>query len=166
MQPLLHYRFFDYLGTQWLIGGRDNTITCLYPIFSQKEDVLILKKTGYIWQENPLFQKDIVTYLDQGVRGELSLQYNGTPFQLRIWDELLKIPYGETISYQELASRIHSPKACRAVANAIGKNPIAILVPCHRVIKSDGQLGGYKWGTCLKKTLLSKEVENHTKVNP
>ncbi|MBR7539075.1 methylated-DNA--[protein]-cysteine S-methyltransferase, partial [Mycobacterium tuberculosis] len=80
--------------------------------------------------------------------------YTGTPFQQTVWEALLKIPYGKTISYAQLANHIGQPTACRAVANANGKNPISLIIPCHRVIASDGKLGGYTGGIEIKQTLL------------
>jgi methylated-DNA-[protein]-cysteine S-methyltransferase len=84
---------------------------------------------------------------------------NGTAFQKKVWKEIAKIPEGKTISYKELAKRIGKPKAVRAVANAVGANPLPIVIPCHRVIRSDGSLGGYsgKGGTKTKRALLKKE---------
>lgn len=82
---------------------------------------------------------------------------SGTPFQCRVWNELRNIPYGETISYSELARRIGNPKAIRAVATAVACNPISIILPCHRVIGSDGSLTGYAGGIPAKKLLLSLE---------
>jgi len=81
----------------------------------------------------------------------------GTPFQQRVWAELCRIPYGETISYQELARRIDQPKAVRAVGLANGANPMAIVVPCHRVIGANGSLTGYGGGIGIKKALLDLE---------
>ena len=83
----------------------------------------------------------------------------GTEFQIKVWKEIKKIPKGETRSYKEIAIAIGSPKASRAVANACGKNPYPILIPCHRVIRSDGSLGGYSGlgGFNKKKHLIEKE---------
>ncbi len=83
----------------------------------------------------------------------------GTSFQKLVWEELTRIPKGSVITYAELARRIGRPKAVRAVANAVGKNPLAPAVPCHRVIRSDGSLGGYsaKGGVKRKKALLKSE---------
>ena len=85
--------------------------------------------------------------------------YKGTKFQLKVWKYLLNIPRGKVKTYKEVAIGIKSPKSARAVANACGKNPYAPKVPCHRVIRSDGKLGGYsgKGGIKMKKTLLKKE---------
>ena len=84
----------------------------------------------------------------------------GTEFQIKVWKEISKIPKGKTKSYKEIAIAIGKPKSFRAVANACGKNPYPIEIPCHRVIKSNGELGGYsaKGGLKTKKILLSKEL--------
>lgn len=83
--------------------------------------------------------------------------FTGTPFQNTVWEELRRIPYGETISYLELARRIKNPKAVRAVGMANGANPVAIIVPCHRVIGSNGSLTGFGGGLPAKRALLDLE---------
>jgi len=88
---------------------------------------------------------------------DLPLDLQGTPFQLRVWKALVKIPYGETRSYSQIAVAVNSPNAVRAVGAANGANPVAIIVPCHRVIGSDGKLTGYGGGLPLKKKLLELE---------
>jgi methylated-DNA-[protein]-cysteine S-methyltransferase len=88
---------------------------------------------------------------------DLSLDPQGTPFQLRVWQELRRIPRGLTISYGELARRVGNPKACRAVGQANGRNPIPLIIPCHRVIAGDGSLGGYSSGLDRKQWLLKHE---------
>ena len=87
------------------------------------------------------------------------MKISGTEFQIKVWKEIKRIPEGETRSYKDVAIAIGSPKASRAVANACGKNPYPIMVPCHRVVKSDGSLGGYSGlgGVKKKKQLLEKE---------
>ncbi len=90
---------------------------------------------------------------------DVKLEIKGTPFQESVWREMIKIPYGKTISYKELATRIKKPKAYRAVANACGKNKIPIIIPCHRVVASNG-LGGYSAGIDIKKNLLEIEGIN------
>jgi len=90
-------------------------------------------------------------------RFDLALDLRGTDFQKRCWQELLKIPYGETRSYADIARAIGSPSAVRAVGLANGQNPIAIIVPCHRVIGSDGSLTGYGAGLEIKRRLLELE---------
>lgn len=90
------------------------------------------------------------------------LAFNGTPFQNRVWKELTRIPYGETISYLDLAKRIDHPRAVRAVGMANGANPIAIIVPCHRVIGSNGSLTGFGGGLPTKRALLELEKGQRT----
>ncbi len=103
----------------------------------------------------------IIEYLN-GKRKMFSLEYKmyGTEFQKKVWEQLLKIPYGETRTYKEIAIAIGNPKACRAVGMANNKNPISIVVPCHRVIGSNGDLVGYAGGLDIKKALLDLERQN------
>ncbi len=91
------------------------------------------------------------------------LALEGTAFQVRVWRALLRIPYGQTRSYAELARSAGAPRACRAAGNANGQNRIAILVPCHRVIQGDGSLGGYGAGPARKRFLLRLECESTKK---
>lgn len=88
---------------------------------------------------------------------DLPLAPEGTEFQKSVWKRLREIPYGKTISYSELAKRVGNPKASRAVGSANGKNPIPIVIPCHRVIAADGTLGGFGGGLPVKRALLSLE---------
>jgi methylated-DNA-[protein]-cysteine S-methyltransferase len=88
---------------------------------------------------------------------DLPLSLAGTPFERRVWDAVAAIPYGSTASYAEIAEAVGSPGACRAVGRANGRNPIAIVVPCHRVIGSDGSLTGYAGGLPMKRALLDME---------
>ena len=88
---------------------------------------------------------------------DLPLDPAGTPFQVQVWQQLTRIPYGQTISYGELARRIENPSASRAVGLANGRNPIAVIVPCHRVIGADGSLTGFGGGLDRKRALLSLE---------
>lgn len=88
---------------------------------------------------------------------DLPIEFVGTEFQKKIWRKLCKIPYGKTVSYKEIAQKIGKEKAVRAVGTAIGKNPIAIIVPCHRVISANGKIGGYAYGVDKKQKLLDLE---------
>jgi methylated-DNA-[protein]-cysteine S-methyltransferase len=102
------------------------------------------------------------TQLDEYFAGErrnfeLALDPQGTPFQRKVWLALADIPYGMTISYAELARRVGRPKAFRAVGQANGRNPLAIILPCHRVITSEGTIGGYGGGLPMKRELLALE---------
>ncbi|MCW2524440.1 MAG: cysteine methyltransferase [Frankiales bacterium] len=95
---------------------------------------------------------------------DLALRLVGTPFQLRVWEELRRIGHGQTTSYGQLALRMGAPSAVRAVGMANGRNPISIVVPCHRVIASDGQLTGYAGGLAAKRWLLEHESPNHDRL--
>ncbi|TSA28126.1 MAG: methylated-DNA--[protein]-cysteine S-methyltransferase [Ignavibacteriales bacterium] len=134
------------------IGGTENSITSLFFIDEEfNPDV----------KSNPYIEK-YVEQLDEYFKGKrkifgLNIQPEGTDFQKRVWDELLKIPYGETRSYMEITKILGDQKAIRAVANANGQNKISIIIPCHRVIGSDGSLTGYGGGLWRKKWLLEHE---------
>ena len=91
---------------------------------------------------------------------DLPLSPEGTEFQQRVWSELLKIPYGETITYMDMALRLGDPKCIRAAGTANGKNPIAIIIPCHRVIGAGNKLTGYAGGLWRKKILLELEMQH------
>lgn len=86
------------------------------------------------------------------------LAVSGTPFQMRVWQALLDVPLGHTSSYGELARAIGKPKAARAIGGAVGKNPISFIVPCHRILASDGGIGGYYWGLEMKQAMLNWEA--------
>jgi AraC family transcriptional regulator of adaptative response/methylated-DNA-[protein]-cysteine methyltransferase len=90
-------------------------------------------------------------------RMDVPLDLGGTRFQSRVWSALSQIPRGEVRTYSELAAAVGSPKATRAVAHACARNPVAVVVPCHRVVRRDGGLGGYRWGLERKKRLLGVE---------
>jgi len=97
-------------------------------------------------------------YLDgKPMPADINLDLQATTFQLRVWEALRSIPYGRTVSYGQLAAEIGQPKAVRAVAQACAANPIALVTPCHRVVRSDGSLGGYRWGIERKQMLLTQE---------
>lgn len=107
------------------------------------------------------------TQLDEYFAGtrtafDLPLRLHGTAFQVEVWEQLRRIPYGETISYGELAKRVDRPEAARAVGSANGQNPIAIVVPCHRVIGADGSLTGFGGGLDWKRWLLQREQPQGT----
>ena len=87
----------------------------------------------------------------------IKLDPQGTAFQQQVWAALRLIPVGQTVTYQQLAERIGAPRAVRAVAGACAANPIAVLIPCHRVLRSDGGLSGYRWGVERKRALLTRE---------
>jgi methylated-DNA-[protein]-cysteine S-methyltransferase len=87
----------------------------------------------------------------------LPFQLNGTDFQIKVWQQLLKIPWGRTVTYQEMAQQVGRKNAARAVGNALHRNPLPIIIPCHRVLRTDGTTGGFAWGSSVKEFLLKQE---------
>jgi AraC family transcriptional regulator, regulatory protein of adaptative response / methylated-DNA-[protein]-cysteine methyltransferase len=117
---------------------------------------------------NPILRDDgkldsdiekIIRFMESPASGlDLDLDIHGTPFQRRVWDALCGVPSGRTVTYAALARRIGEPGAARAVANACAANAIALAIPCHRVVRSDGTLSGYRWGVERKRALLALEA--------
>jgi AraC family transcriptional regulator, regulatory protein of adaptative response / methylated-DNA-[protein]-cysteine methyltransferase len=111
---------------------------------------------------DPAFEQlvaKVVGFIEAPQRGlDLPLHVRGTAFQQKVWRALRKIRPGKTASYAEIAARIGEPKAVRAVAQACGANPVAVAIPCHRVVRRDGALSGYRWGVERKRALLAKEA--------
>ncbi len=99
----------------------------------------------------------IIFLRKEGVDVPLHLFVKGTEFQVKVWRTLLQIPVGETITYGQLAGMIGNPNAARSIGSAVGKNPVAFLIPCHRVVCADGSVGGYRWGVALKRDILAWE---------
>ncbi|MEI6815751.1 MAG: methylated-DNA--[protein]-cysteine S-methyltransferase [Bacteroidota bacterium] len=134
------------------ITGSDVGITSINFIDDHKID----------FKNSSTMMDDVVQQLKEYFEGsrkefDMKLDLQGTEFQLQVWQELMKIPYGKTISYLQLAKRIGNPKSIRAAATANGKNPISIVVPCHRIIGADGKLVGYSGGLSRKEFLLKLE---------
>jgi|SRR5690554_251629 len=96
--------------------------------------------------------------LNEGQNGIINLHISGTPFQFKVWEALLEIPMGHLSTYGAIAKQINKPKASRAVGTAIGKNPVAFLIPCHRVVQATGQIGGYMWGADRKYKIIAAEA--------
>jgi methylated-DNA-[protein]-cysteine S-methyltransferase len=151
------YTRIDSPVGRWLLAGDERGLTQLH---RESPDRPIEPEQGEI--QDAAFFHDAIEQLQAYFAGELK-QFNlklnpqGTPFQQSVWSGLQRIPFGETISYGELAKRIDNPKACRAVGRANGANPIPIIIPCHRVIGSTGALVGFTAGLDLKAWLLNHE---------
>ena len=137
--------------------GEENGNICFMLIDTKK------KLDGFEKMETPLLKeasKQLTEYFDRKRKKfDLPLALNGTEFQVKTWKALQSIPYGKTCSYGDLAKKIGNPKASRAVGNANNRNPLHIIVPCHRVIGSNGSLTGYAAGLDVKRLLL--DLENH-----
>jgi AraC family transcriptional regulator of adaptative response/methylated-DNA-[protein]-cysteine methyltransferase len=126
----------------------------------------IIDQTSREWHGASLERDDTRTQviaetifdLAEGGQTPLSVHLRGTNFQLEVWEGLLRVPEGAVISYGDLAARLGMPTSTRAVASAVGANPVAYLIPCHRVLRSSGALGGYRWGTERKLVMLEREM--------
>ena len=114
------------------------------------------------WEENARLTQPYISRIFGGEKamgtGRITLVLQGTNFQIKVWEALLRIPMGSVVPYEELATRVCSARAARAVGGAVGKNPIAFLIPCHRVIRKAGGIGGYHWGAARKRAMLAWEA--------
>lgn len=132
-------------------------------------NILALEATGYE-REDDCFDDAIIQLTEYfGCKRQtfdLPLAPKGTPFQQKVWAELCRIPFGKTISYSELAQRIEQPTAARAVGAANGKNPLPVVIPCHRVIGSNNTLTGYAGGVAIKAALLTIECKDNPAMAP
>jgi len=156
----MYYCFLNTWIGDLLLAG-DGHALCLVglPAGSMRRD----PDPDWIYNEKPFAnaRQQLLEYMDGDRKAfDLPLELNGTEFQLSVLEELQRIPYGETVSYGDIARRIGRPKAVRAVGAANGRNPIPIIVPCHRVIGSGGDLTGFGGGLDTKKSLLRLEAEN------
>ena len=154
---MTHYRTIDSPIGLLTLAGHDNALTNLRMVDQTYEP----SRAG--WSERPAAFADAVEQLSAYFVGELTdfeleLDLQGTEFQRRVWQALLTIPFGQTRSYGEIAAQIGAPGAARAVGLANGHNPIAIIVPCHRVVGASGGLTGYGGGLDKKRSLLALET--------
>ena len=156
----MYYCYLDTPIGQLLLAGEDGALSMIsFPQGSMRRD----PEPEWTYDEEPL--ADARRQLQEYFAGErrrfdLPVRLDGTQFQVSVLEALQKIPYGETVSYSDIAKRIGRPKAVRAVGAANGRNPLPIVVPCHRVIGSGGDLTGFGGGIDTKKALLRLEAEN------
>jgi len=173
---ILHYAIVDSPLGRLLVAATHRGVSALYLSDSDAELTAALRKeypraellpdgasrtaSGQLPRQLRRWVTDILKHL-RGREPNLDLptDVRATAFQRRVWEELRKIPYGATRSYSDVARSIGKPSAVRAVARACATNPVAVVVPCHRVVSKDGQLTGYRWGTDRKRELLKKESE-------
>jgi methylated-DNA-[protein]-cysteine S-methyltransferase len=156
----MYYCYLDTPIGELLLAGEDDALSMIgFPKGSMRRD----PEPDWIYNEKPLAKarRQLAEYFE-GARKDfdLPLKLSGTEFQVSVLTALQNIPYGETVSYGEIAKRIGRPKAVRAVGAANGRNPIPIVVPCHRVIGSGGDLTGFGGGLDTKEALLRLEAEN------
>ena len=157
--PRSYHDFDTPIGTLRLVGNARQLERIDLPNAAAREpDAAWRRRRDALPAALATAKRQIAEYFDGTRRDfDLPLAPDGTTFQLRVWEELSRISYAETISYGELARRIGKPTASRAVGAANGRNPLAIVVPCHRVIGADGTLTGYGGGLPVKKALLALE---------
>lgn len=153
----MNYTYYESPIGSLLLTGQKKLESIVFPKSKNRQ------KPPPDWTSNEKFFHPVIDQLDAYFKGrrfefDVPLELKGTKFQKRVWKELAKIPYGVTISYGELARRIGNPKASRAVGMANGKNPIPIIIPCHRVIGKNGTLTGFGGGLDVKQALLDLET--------
>lgn len=161
----IYYHVFTMQGHNYLIGATDKGLAFVgswdqgLSELKQFYPKAVLEDNAKLIAE---YQIQLEEYLN-GVRKEFTLKIDisGTPFQTEVWQELQKIPYGTVSNYTQIAQNINRPKAIRAVGTAVGKNPLLIVIPCHRVLTKTGELGGYRGGLEMKQALLSLETALH-----
>ncbi len=155
----MYYCYMNSPIGELLLAGEENALTMIgFPKGSMRRD----PEPDWIYNEKPFAEamRQLGEYFDGTRRDfDLPLKLNGTEFQLDVLRELQRIPYGKTTSYGDIAKRIGRPKASRAVGAANGRNPIPIIVPCHRVIGATGDLTGFGGGIDTKEALLRLEAE-------
>lgn len=155
----MYYSFYESPIAPLVLIGNDDGLVQLYMQTDDAKYPLLLDET---WTENDQAFTEVIKQLDEYFAGkrqqfDLNLAQKGTDFQEKVWQALTEIPFGQSISYKELASMCGNPNASRAVGSANGKNHIPLIVPCHRVIASNGSLAGFAFGTTLKEKLLRFE---------
>ncbi|MEK9630128.1 MAG: methylated-DNA--[protein]-cysteine S-methyltransferase [Nitrospinota bacterium] len=164
--PITYTVFKNPIGYTGLVASPKGLLRLVNKVTNERslENYLSRLTSAEISKNNSGF-KDLIKQFSRYFEGKLKhfeypLDFQlGTPFQQKVWKKLITIPYGTTRSYKWLASAIKNPNATRAVGNANGKNPLSIIIPCHRVIRESGNLGGYTGGLNIKRFLLKLEQE-------
>lgn len=164
----IHYTIVDSPLGRLLVGGTDRGISALYLGESDAQLEAALQKEyprAKIQRDRNGLESSVSKILNH-LKGrephlDLPTDVQATAFQRRVWEELRRIPYGKTRTYTEVARAIGRPRAIRAVARACATNPVSVVVPCHRVVRSDGNLAGYRWGLDRKRALLEHEGSTH-----
>ncbi len=155
--------FYSFAITQFgdVIVASTQKGVCHIAFIESKEDALEELKEKFsnatFIEKKDDFQESALKVFS-GDPQEVKLHLRGTPFQLKVWEALLQIPAGDITTYGTLAQRLGTPRASRAVGTAIGDNPVAFIIPCHRVIRATGVLGGYRWGLGRKSAMLGWEM--------
>ena len=162
----IEYRFFNSRFGECLIARSEQGICGLEFVKGSRAETLQRLERDHpgatLAEGDRRLVADAESIFEPNARVRPDLHLSGTDFQIAVWNSLYQIPLGATVSYQAVAEAIGRPRAVRAVANAVASNRLAYLVPCHRVVRSNGALGGYRWGVALKSALLDWETaESH-----
>ncbi len=160
----IHYSFRETSFGQILIASTDKGICFL--AFGKNKSILLSElkarfpQAGFSENSDEMQEHAMIVFNENPeFTYPVKLHLKGTPFQFKVWEALLEIPKGYLTSYGDLAASIGHPGASRAVGTAVGENPIAFIIPCHRVIRSTGAIGGYHWGLETKKAILIRETK-------
>ena len=158
----IYYSFLETVFGPACVASTDKGICYLAfgnMTVAYDELVEMFPQAHYIQQEQPIHHEAVSFFQNpENALSPLHLHIKGTTFQLKIWDALLKIPLGGLTTYGDIGKFIDNPKASRAVGTAVGSNPVSFIIPCHRVIRSSGELGGYHWGLNLKMAMIGWEA--------
>ena len=156
---------YDFIDTDYgrlIVGSTEKGIAAAL-FFSENEDPLALLHDRFpnavLEERKTAFSEQAKNFFSGKEPGELKLHVCGTGFQLKVWTALLGIPSGSISSYADIASGMGDAKFSRAVGNAVGANPVAIIIPCHRVVRADGIIGNYRWGSERKQQILREETK-------
>lgn len=160
---IIHYSFAETIFGNVLIASTPVGICHLSFTDDNRESLSVLQQqfpNAVLIQKTDLLQQNALKFFsgDWSDLTNIKLHLKGTDFQIKVWESLLKIPFGDVSTYATIAAKIENEKAGRAVGTAVGSNPVAFLIPCHRVIKSTGQIGEYHWGSTRKAAMLGWEA--------
>ncbi|HQB61522.1 MAG TPA: methylated-DNA--[protein]-cysteine S-methyltransferase [Spirochaetota bacterium] len=158
----INYSFAEVFFGKIIICSAKLGVCYLAPVTDEETALNLLKKRfpgSSLTYQTDEFQQSALSYINIGKSAPIKLHIKGTNFQLSVWRELLNIPFGSLSTYGNVAEKIGRPGSSRSVGAAIGQNPVAYVIPCHRVIKKNGDIGGYRWGLPLKKKLIEYEIQ-------
>jgi AraC family transcriptional regulator of adaptative response/methylated-DNA-[protein]-cysteine methyltransferase len=166
---IINYNFIESPFGDIIVASTQKGI-CHMAFYTNEENAFLELKNHYpnaqfLQITDSLQQAALLIFNQKGSQlPQIKLHLKGTDFQLKVWETLLKIPMGQLATYGAIAQQIEKPNASRAVGTAIGKNPVAFLIPCHRVIQATGALGGYMWGTTRKTAIIGWESAQKNKI--
>jgi AraC family transcriptional regulator of adaptative response/methylated-DNA-[protein]-cysteine methyltransferase len=166
----INYHFADSPFGQLLLASTTKGICHLCFVANQQQaidDLIARFPNAFFQNSTDKIQQNALGFFrrDWHQQNHIKLHLSGTPFQLKVWESLLKIPMGSLVTYGTIAKNIDKSSAARAVGTAIGNNPIAFLIPCHRVIQNTGRFGGYMWGETRKSAMIGWEAAQKKQLN-